>query len=129
MTGARIFLGLSVLLWIPYGIYCFVQPGALAEAAGVVSTSATGSTELRAMYGGLQVAIGSLALAGFLREKLVASALLAIAFLCGGLFSARLLGLFIDGGLSAYTGLGLAFEATSLFFALFLSRGGEASAA
>ncbi len=129
MTGARIFLGLSVLLWVPYGIYCFVQPGALAEAAGVVSTSATGSTELRAMYGGLQVAIGALALAGFLRENLTASALLAIAFLCGGLFSARLLGLVFDGGFSAYTGMGLAFEAVSLSFALLLFRGAEASPA
>ncbi len=128
MRGARIFLGLSVLLWIPYGIYCFLAPGMLADAAGVAYNSATGGTELRAMYGGLQVAIGALALAGFLREHLAASALLAIAFLCGGLFTARLLGLAFDGGFSAYTGMGLGFEATSLFFALWLSPRSEAEA-
>jgi len=30
---ARIFLGLSALLWLPCGIYCFFQLGALADAA------------------------------------------------------------------------------------------------
>jgi hypothetical protein len=30
---ARIFLGLSALLWLPYGTDCFFQLGALADAA------------------------------------------------------------------------------------------------
>jgi hypothetical protein len=61
--AARIFLAFSALLWLPYGVYCFFDPGFLAGAAGVVSQSPTASTELRAMYGGLQTAIGALALA------------------------------------------------------------------
>lgn len=31
--AARSFLGLSALLWLPYGIYYFPQRGALADAA------------------------------------------------------------------------------------------------
>ena len=56
--ATRIFLLLSALLWLPYGIYCWLHPSALAEAAGVAFQSPTGSTELRAMYGGLQAALG-----------------------------------------------------------------------
>jgi hypothetical protein len=50
----RIFFALTALVWLPYGIFCFFQPGYLAQAAGVTATSATGTIELRAMYGGLQ---------------------------------------------------------------------------
>ncbi len=75
----RVFLGLVALVWLPYGLLCFFQPGFLAGAAGVTSTSATGSTELRAMYGGLQVAIGVLALAGALRPPAAAPALRVLA--------------------------------------------------
>jgi hypothetical protein len=49
---ARSFLGLSALLWLPCGIDCFFQLGALADAAGVVFTSPTGATWLRAASGG-----------------------------------------------------------------------------
>ena len=120
--ATRIFLALSALLWLPYGVYCFAQPGSLAEAAGVAFQSPTGSTELRAMYGGLQIAIGALAGLAALRSALARSALLAIAFLTAGLGSARLLGVALDGGFSSYTAMGLGFEFTSAVVALVLLR-------
>ena len=120
--ATRIFLALSALLWLPYGVYCFAQPGSLAEAAGVVFQSPTGSTELRAMYGGLQAALGLLAGLAALRASLVRPALIAIAFLTAGLGSTRLLGVAIDGGLSSYTAMGLGFEFTSAAVALLLLR-------
>ena len=53
----RIFLGLSALLWLAFGIGYFFVPGYLAgeDYAGVVAATATGKTELRAMYGGLEL--------------------------------------------------------------------------
>lgn len=111
--AARIVLWLSALIWLPYGLYCLVRPGSLEAAAGVVFTTATGSTELRAMYGGLQAAIGLLALAGALRPALRQTALLTLGLLCAGLGSARLLGTALDGGVSSYTATGLAFELTT----------------
>jgi hypothetical protein len=126
--ATRIFLVLSALLWLPYGVYCFAQPGSLAEAAGVAFQSPTGSTELRAMYGGLQVAIGALAgLAAWRPALLERSALLAIAFLTAGLGTARLLGVAIDGGFSSYTAMGLGFEFTSWAVATLLLRRSTAS--
>jgi hypothetical protein len=108
----------SAIIWLPYGAYCFLQPGALADAAGVVATSPTGTTELRAMYGGLQMAIGALALGAVFKPRLVSGVLLALVFLTGGLASTRLLGVVIDGGFSGYTGGGLGFEVASCVLAL-----------
>lgn len=128
--AARIFLAIVALVWLPYGIFCFIQPGFLQEAAGVSFTSPTGSTELRAMYGGLQAAVGVLALAGALRARLSPMALLALAVLCGGLGLARLLGAFIDGSFSAYTLSGLTLEFGLLALcAWFLRRSPVAAAA
>ena len=112
MDRTRVFLAANVLLWLPYGLYCLAVPGSLADVAGVAATTATGTTELRAMYGGLQAAIGLLALAAVLRPDLQRTALVALAFLAGGLFTARLCGAFVDGGLSAYTIGALVLEST-----------------
>jgi hypothetical protein len=119
----RIFLGASALLWLPYGIYCFLDPGFLTEAAGVTTVSTTGSIELRAMYGGLQIAIGALAAAALFRPTLARPALVAIAFLTAGLFSARLLGALLAPEFSSYTLMGLSFEIVSCGLATWLLAG------
>lgn len=122
MTAAvRIFLGLSALVWLPYGIYCFAQPGYLEGAAGVAALTATGSVELRAMYGGLQVAIGALALGGALGEALRRPALVALAFLCAGLFLARAVAALGAGAPSGYTAFALGFELVSAALAAALA--------
>ena len=56
----RIFLGLSALLWLLFGAGYFFAPETLGrqDYAGVVATTPTGSAEIRAMYGGLEAAIG-----------------------------------------------------------------------
>jgi len=111
------FLGASALVWFGYGAFCFVQPGYLGEAAGVAAIGATGVVELRAMYGGLQMAIGALAAAGLARTTLERPALVAIGFLCAGLGPARLCAAIAAANLSAYTGWALAFELGSVAFA------------
>ena len=117
----RIFLGINVLVWLPYGIFCFFQPAYLNEAAGLALESATASTEVRAMYGGLQASIGCFALAALIRPNLARSVLLAIAFLSCGLAIGRLGGMLVDGGISGYTGGAVGFEillACSSFYLL-----------
>lgn len=111
--AARIFLALSALVWLPYGIWCFIDPAQLAGSAGVAFQSGTGSTELRAMYGGLQAGLGALALAGVLRASLTRAALVALLFLTAGLASARMAGVALDGSPSSYTLVALAFEVTT----------------
>ena len=120
----RIFLALSAILWGLYGLYCLLVPGSLASAAGIVATTSTGTTELRAMYGGLQMAIGALALVGVVRGSVTRTALVALGTLALGLGSARLFGLLVDGHLTGYTGMGLGFEWFTVFACRALLRRG-----
>jgi len=78
-----------------------------------VSASHTGTIELRAMYGGLEAALGMLCLFAALRTDLVRPALICLAFLCSGLALARLSGAALEREVSSYTALGLAFETLS----------------
>jgi hypothetical protein len=122
----RVFLSLSALLWVLYGLYCFAEPTQLAEAAGVGASTTTGTIELRAMYGGLQVAIGLLAGAAVLMPRLRPAALLTLAFLCGGLGLARLCATVLAAEVSAYTGGALGFELFSAGVSIWLLRSGRA---
>jgi hypothetical protein len=117
--AARVFLAFAALVWLPYGLWCLADPGYLAGAAGVAFQSPTGSTELRAMYGGLQAGLGALALGGVLRPRLERPALLALGFQCAGLALARLGGVALDGPPSSYTATALVFEIGSAALAAF----------
>jgi len=110
MNGVQIFLLVEALLWVPYGIYCLFVPEVLAESAGVTATSATGVTEVRAMYGGLQFAIGAGCVWGAFSEDLQRSAVWLLFLLTSGIGTARVIGVGLDGGLGAYTSLALVFE-------------------
>lgn len=122
--AVRIFLGFHALLWLPYGLFCVFVPSFLEAAASLAAAPSTGTTEIRAMYGGLQTAIGVFALMAVVRPALRRPALLMLAFLCSGLASARLLGASIDGAPSAYTLFALGFEIVSAGLAWWLlSRG------
>ena len=62
------------------------------------------------MYGGLQSAIGMLALAGLLRAGLTRTALTTLGVLCAGLATARTLGVVLDAEVSSYTTMALVLE-------------------
>ena len=126
--ATRIFLGLSALIWLPYGIYCFFEPGALADAAGVAFTSPIGATDLRATYGGLTAALGGLALLGALSSAFSRHALVTLGTACAGFGIARLLGTALDGGVGPYTTQALLLEFVTLAFALWLLRRPAAAA-
>ncbi len=120
--ATRIFLGLMAVVWLPYGLVCLLQPETL-EAGGLTFASATGSTEVRAMYGGLQAALGTWAAYGAWRPAAARPVLLALAVLTGGLASARLLGVLLDGGVGTYTGGALVFELVIVAASSALLRG------
>lgn len=127
--AARIFLAVFGLFSLPYGLFCFLQPGFLAGFAGVSAVSTTGTVELQAMYGGLQTGFGALALFGALRPDYTAPILLATFFQCAGLGSFRLLGALTAGEFSSYTTQGVAFELVSTAIAFALWRAATKSSA
>jgi hypothetical protein len=120
--ASRIFLGLSALIWLPFGVYCFFQPGFLAEAAGVAASTPTGLTDMRATYGGLTTAIGAVALAGALRPAATRYGLVMLAAACAGLGGARLLGVALDGNVTAWTGQALVLELGTVALGAWLLR-------
>lgn len=125
--AVRLFLGLSALVWLPYGLFCILRPSFLAGAAGVVASSATAVTEIRAMYGGLEAGIGALCLGALWRPDWVRPALLMLCFVCSGLALTRTASLFIDGSASAYTFGALAFEIPSAVIAVMLASSSAAA--
>ena len=122
MLAVRIFLGLSALIWAPYAVQLLIDPVTLTEAANVAATSATGTAELRAMYGGLQLALGLLALAGALRPRLAKYALAALGTVCAGLGVTRLGAAAVGDAFSSYTVTALSLEFVTLAGVLILWR-------
>jgi hypothetical protein len=105
-----VFLAASAVLWLPYGVFCFFRPDFLAGIAGVSASTATGVIELRAMYGGLQAAIGVLAGLAFVRPSLRRAALVALLCAYAGLGLPRLAATLAAGEVSAYTASALVLE-------------------
>ena len=122
MTTTKIYLAISVLIWLPYGLYCAFAPEYLESAAGVMATTPTGTTEIRAMYGGLQASIGMMCAAALVRADLARSAVLALAFLTSGLFLVRVAGFLLDGSASEYTNGVLVFEGSYALISIMLFR-------
>ena len=110
MNATKLFLGFNLVVWLPYGLFCLLQPTYLGEVAGVIGSTPTGTTEIRAMYGGLQTGIGVLALVALLRTEHVRGALLALLCLSGGLVLARITGFALDASSSGYTWGAIGFE-------------------
>ncbi|MEE2680002.1 MAG: DUF4345 domain-containing protein [Myxococcota bacterium] len=126
--AVRVFLALQTLIWLPYGIVCFFVPEFPANSAGLSATSATATTELRAMYGGLQLGIGILTGLAFARPPLRRPALILLLMAGTALGVARLVGAVIDGGFSAYTNGAIVFELATAGFAAWLLRRKESPA-
>lgn len=120
--AARIFLGVSALAWLPYGLFCLAKPSSLESIAGIAASTATGTVELRAMYGGLQVAIGVLCALGCASAAWRRNALTTLGILTAGLGLGRLAGVVAGGGLSSYTATALVFELACAGVAFTLAR-------
>jgi len=97
-----VFFAWGALVWIPWGIICLVEPqawsGSVIPGMAVFELhEATARIEVRAMYGGLQIAIGLIALTALLRPKHRDSALLFWLFIISGLALSRLYGMVVEG--------------------------------
>ncbi|HEY2809017.1 MAG TPA: DUF4345 family protein [Steroidobacteraceae bacterium] len=117
---ARAYLVIAGLMWLVYGVYLLAAPQALAATAGVAATNTTGLIELRAMYGGLEMAVGAFALAAAVLPGMLRSGLLAMGLACAGLGVTRLFSAVAAAEFSTYTRQGLALELTLAVLALWL---------
>lgn len=111
-------LGITAAIFVGYGLLCFFYPGFVATLVSLEPTDEAALVELRAMYGGLQVAIGLTALTGTLVADLRRSVLLMTLFLLGGLALARVLGVTLHGSWDFYNLSALAYETLTALAAL-----------
>lgn len=107
---ARITLWLGGLGFLGFGIAFLIAPVDTLAAAGVQVGGAAAATELRAFYGGLEVALGVLLIGADLRGARRAGLILCLASY-GGIGAARLLGIAIAGGATSFLWYALATEA------------------
>lgn len=74
----RIFLSYLALAWLGIGGWLLLEPAALDAYAGVAATSVDGTIELRAMYGGMELAVGLSALWALWRPRWACHVLLPV---------------------------------------------------
>lgn len=110
MKLAKLFLLINLILWLPYGVLCLINPAMLSEFTGIAMTTATAATEIRAMYGGMQSAIGLICLFGLINQNMMRPALAMVMFAFCGVALARLVGFLVDSSGSEYTYGALGFE-------------------
>lgn len=110
----RLFLAYLALAWLGIGGYLLLDPGALEAYAGVAAVSVEGSIELRAMYGGMELAIGLSALWALWRPRWSAHVLFLNGVVAGGIAGGRILGAVLAGHVSIYTLSALSFELSAV---------------
>jgi hypothetical protein len=132
MTLGRIVLGLTGLLFAGYGLACLLRPDLPAGYAGIELLGASGATEVAAMYGGLQLAMGILFLRTAVRLENVVLGLIVLVTLVGGLAVGRAFGLMVHGP-SAYNVGAIVYEASTAVLGIvsmrLIARGAVTAAA
>lgn len=93
----QLFLLVTGVSFLLIGLNTFHDPLAAMAPVELAINTVSALNELRANYGGLQIGIGLLLLAGVLRPTLARPALLAQALIVGGLACGRLISIALDG--------------------------------
>jgi hypothetical protein len=96
MTLSRIALVTAAAGFAGFGAACLVRPKTMLKHVDVKPTSAVGTTELRAMYGGMELGLGAFFAVALAKPDLTRPALLAQALALGTLAGARLAGILHD---------------------------------
>jgi hypothetical protein len=119
---ARATLWLGGLGFLGFGLAFLVAPLATMGLAGIALQGDLAATELRAFYGGLEVALGALLIAADLCGARRAGLILCLASF-GGIAGARLLGIALAGGATPFLWAALATEAGLALLAALSLRG------
>lgn len=120
----KIILWISAVVFIGYGIACWISPGLPAGFAGLEMTSGDAFAEIGAMYGGLQTGFGLFCLLAAVNADYRRAGLVLLAICIGLLGLARLSSaLATPDPVGAYTWGALVYElATATIAGLALRR-------
>ena len=103
MKYVKPYLIFTALVWLPWGLICIFNTGMITDVIGVSGLSPSGTTDMRAMYGGFQTAVGLMALLALYDQRYLRQLLVTLAFMGSCLALSRSYGLYIDGSASIYT--------------------------
>ena len=106
---ARITLWLGGLGFLAFGLAFLIAPLQTMAAAGLTLEGPLAATELRAFYGGLELALGGLLIAADLRPARRQGLILALACY-GGIGTCRLLGIVLAGSATSFLWAALTVE-------------------
>lgn len=94
---ARFYLAVSALAFVLIGLNTFHDPVAAMAGLELQPRSVSALNEVRANYGGLQITIGLVLLAGVLKAAWLRPALWVSAAVTGGLVAGRVVSIALDG--------------------------------
>lgn len=117
MTTARVIAILFGLLFIAVGVYFLIWPVKGAAVLGITIGHPVGVADIRAVYGGLDLATGFLICIGALYD--LRSGLMVQTFAFGGLLLGRLIGQILDQPASDLALILIAIEAAGFGAGLF----------
>lgn len=123
MRLVRLYLALNGLFLAGYGIYCLINPALLGELTGLVIATPAALTEIRAMYGGLELGLGAFFLLSAVLPETTRQGLFCMLLCFGGLALSRAAGLLMDGATAdGYNTGAVAYEGISAVLALIALR-------
>lgn len=115
---SKIVLWATAIIFIGYGVVCFIDPQVPAAYSGLSFTHADSRIEVAAMYGGLQAGLGLFCLIAALRPEHTRAGLLMVVCLVGGLAVTRSITFVLTGDpVTSYTYGAMGFEALTAILA------------
>ena len=107
--NATLFLRIIAAILLVFGVMYLLSPMTLASKADI-SATASGMTDIRATYGGFQIGFALFLFWACTWENYIKPALIATLVIFASVGAARLFGVIVDGELSGFNQIGLAFE-------------------
>jgi len=126
--ASRIVLAFDGVAYLALGLWLLADPTGGLAGVQVAPLSPVGETELRAMYGGLEIGLGLFGLHAARHVALSVSALWANVYVLAGLATARGAGVLLGGGDAPVMRALLAFELLSLAINVWALRAARAAA-
>ncbi len=131
MKFSRVVLALTGLVFVGFGVAFLLWPLQMTLRVGIPLVTMTGTTDVRALYGGLEIGFGVFLLIASARRTWALPGLAATLCALAGMGLSRALGVALDGGPEPITGALLASEvsgAAIAALALLRERRGARSA-
>lgn len=128
-TIARIYLTIAAITFTALGINALLFPGQATAGIGLHADSLAALGEVRATYGGLQLAFAAVLARGAARAPARQPALLFAATMCTGLAFGRIVAIAATGQLPAAMAPWLLLEIVATVIAVLLARLGTGTPA